>query len=459
MYATQRTSKQPFSVPLILLFAACALLACIPGHRNPTKVFLLVTLSAIAFYVISQTNTGDPIIDLGLGSAILIQVANALDSLYLTDPDTLVNFEQPESGGRITQKPLKERIRWAFYLYTNIRGIGWAHEPAFLHPAPSRSTPIRAFVIRRLFYALLCAAVEFISYVLLASNPALNTPGKVAFSAAPFHWRVMGTLAFGGASSSRIFCVSCVVSAVVVGLGFSTPERWPSLFGSPFQAWSVRQFWRKVWHQMLRKTLLSLSHFVITKIMRLPPPFPRSRLTSGTSKPTSSPSSNSPLQTLSKLLLVPMAFVFSGILHIGGEWMLLGYPGYGTLTFFCLQGLGVSIEVIAEKVWMRVYVGGAKDSQKSKVDKRADPVRNGSARNGKAINGVNGNGNGKEHTNGFKDHPAQGDPAPALWLRVIGFLWTLTVFSYSVPYMIDPLLAFDMFVDPRFDLGMLVRGR
>ncbi|KAH9481892.1 O-Mevalon transferase yanI [Psilocybe cubensis] len=430
MYATQRTSKQPFSVPLILLFAACALLACIPGHRNPTKVFLLVTLSAIAFYVISQTNTGDPIIDLGLGSAILIQVANALDSLYLTDPDTLVNFEQPESGGRITQKPLKERIRWAFYLYTNIRGIGWAHEPAFLHPAPSRSTPIRAFVIRRLFYALLCAAVEFISYVLLASNPALNTPGKVAFSAAPFHWRVMGTLAFGGASSSRIFCVSCVVSAVVVGLGFSTPERWPSLFGSPFQAWSVRQFWSMA-----------------------------SDAEKGTSKPTSSPSSNSPLQTLSKLLLVPMAFVFSGILHIGGEWMLLGYPGYGTLTFFCLQGLGVSIEVIAEKVWMRVYVGGAKDSQKSKVDKRADPVRNGSARNGKAINGVNGNGNGKEHTNGFKDHPAQGDPAPALWLRVIGFLWTLTVFSYSVPYMIDPLLAFDMFVDPRFDLGMLVRGR
>lgn len=42
-------------------------------------------------------------------------------------------------------------------------------------------------------------------------------------------------------------------SMLFVGLHLSTPDRWPSLFGSVRDLYTVRNFWGRVWHQIFRQ--------------------------------------------------------------------------------------------------------------------------------------------------------------------------------------------------------------
>jgi hypothetical protein len=81
------------------------------------------------------------------------------------------------------------------------------------------------------------------AHVLNASNPGMTT-FSAPLSQSALHWRALGVVGFGVAGYARINLVHCLLSAGVVACGFSAPERWPNLFGSPLQAWSVQRFWR-----------------------------------------------------------------------------------------------------------------------------------------------------------------------------------------------------------------------
>jgi hypothetical protein len=154
--------------------------------------------------------------------------------MFITHPDTLHNL-QDSRGGKITERPFKQRVVWAYNLYTNPRGIGWAHESQRLPSRPPPSTPRWKFVGTQLLFALLSILLECIGHVLNASNPGMTTPG-VLLSQSALRWRALGVASFGAAAFARINALHCVLSASVVACGLSTPERWPCLFGSPLQA-------------------------------------------------------------------------------------------------------------------------------------------------------------------------------------------------------------------------------
>ena len=231
-----------FNGILFGLFQLISILSIIPGGQLALKGFAFVALSWISYHLITKTTTQDLAVDLGLGSAILTQLLIAFDMMFITHPDTLKNF-QDSHGGKISEQPFKERALWALNLYTNPRGIGWAHESPHLPSRPSPSTPRWKFVGVQVIRALLYIMLECIAHVSNASNPGMTTP-SVPLSHSALRWRALGAVGFGVAGYARISLMHCLLSAGVVACGFSAPERWPSLFGSPLQAWSVQQFWR-----------------------------------------------------------------------------------------------------------------------------------------------------------------------------------------------------------------------
>jgi hypothetical protein len=234
--------RKQFNGALFGLFQIICILGITPGVPPALKWIAFAALVWISHHLITKTTTHDLTADLGLGSAILTQLSFAMDIMFVTHPDTLQNL-QDSRAGMITARPFKQRVVWAYNFYTNPRGIGWAHEPQHLPSRPSPSTPRWEFVGNRLLFALLSFLLECISYVFNASNPGMTTPG-ILFSQSALRWRALGVASFGAAGFARMNALHCVLSASLVVCGFSTPEKWPYLFGSPLQAWSVQQFWR-----------------------------------------------------------------------------------------------------------------------------------------------------------------------------------------------------------------------
>ena len=236
------TDRGDFNGILYGLFLFISILSIIPGGRSSLKGIAFIVLSWISYHLITKTTTRDLAADVTLGSVILIQLAVVFDMIFVTDPDTLKNFQDSHSG-KITERPFKERALWAYNFYINPRGIGWAHESRHLPSRPSPSTSRWKFVGVQLIRALLFFVIESIIHVINSSNPGLTTP-SVPLSHSALQWRALGVVGFGVPCYVRISYMHCLLSAGVVACGFSAPERWPNLFGSPLLAWSVQQFWR-----------------------------------------------------------------------------------------------------------------------------------------------------------------------------------------------------------------------
>ena len=236
------TNRGHFNWMLYGLFQLISILSIIPGGRSALKWIAFVVTSWISYHLITKTTTQNLVLDIGMGSAILQQLVIAFDMIFITDPDTLKNFQESHSG-KITERPFKERALWAYNFYTNPRGIGWAHESRHLPSRPSPSTPRWRFVGVQLIRALLYIVILCIVLVFNSFNPGLTTP-SVPLSHSALQWRALGVVGVGVGYYAQMNLSHCLLSAGVVGCGFSAPERWPNLFGSPLLAWNVQQFWR-----------------------------------------------------------------------------------------------------------------------------------------------------------------------------------------------------------------------
>lgn len=59
-------------------------------------------------------------------------------------------------------------------------------------------------------------------------------------------------------SSWAIFAATHdLLAFAFVAFGIDEPEDWPSLYGSIFEAYSIRRFWGKFWHYLVQRTLLT----------------------------------------------------------------------------------------------------------------------------------------------------------------------------------------------------------
>ena len=341
----------------------------------------------------------------GLGTAILFQLMVAADyividvqrGIYPKDPP-------PRMKGAGVDIPLMKRFYRALSLYTSPRGIGWSFEPQTL-PKPS-TKPRLAFVSSRIARAFASTLIGTFASVMVNSNPALSG-NTLSMRDMGWFYHTTGVFAFALNAVAQIDTVHCVLAAFCVGVGITGPQEWLDLFGSPFDAYSVQRFWgyvrsnldvfdliatlipRRTWHQLLRRVsfinattylthtddtsqpLKSCTIFVVTEVLHCP-----------RGKPYTA------------FVFLNTVFLISGLVHIGGEYMMLGKLGLGAFQFFLLQGLAVSLETIVCNVL------SLSESSLARARKAALPT-------------------------------------PKLWTRIVGYVWVLFWFWWSLPFMVD----------------------
>ena len=249
---TNENGRRPFSVVLYCISSAILITASIPAFLPKiARILAVLLVGYIHYQIIFTQTTGDFTVDLTLGSAFLAQYFIGVDYALLSSPEDFLDYCDRDAS-KVSQRSFKKRVEWTLRLYANPRGIGRAHEPPLLPPRPFPSTPRFKFVVSRILYAIGCFSGVGMLVVLNASNPGLTTPGMLLIEA-PLHWRALGTTAFGLGAFFVISASNSISSAVVVGCGYSSPERWPMHFGSLFEMWSIGRFWRRFWHQAIRR--------------------------------------------------------------------------------------------------------------------------------------------------------------------------------------------------------------
>ena len=233
--------RPPFNVVLLALSQAIVIIATVPAFLPKFAKILVVLLVGWVFcYIISTQTTGDKGGDNGIGSALLAHYLAVIDYVLLTRPDDLRNIRDKDTT-KMAERSFRSRVIWAMKLYTNPRGIGRVHEVPNIQNRPLPSTPRWKFVVNRATYTVISVSAVGVALVVNAFNPALTTPGKV-LTDAPLHLRALGVVGFAVAGAGLLSAIHSSLAAITVGCGFSSPERWPYLFGTPLQAWSIKRF-------------------------------------------------------------------------------------------------------------------------------------------------------------------------------------------------------------------------
>ncbi|KAJ2919970.1 hypothetical protein MD484_g490, partial [Candolleomyces efflorescens] len=255
--------------------------------------------------------------------------------------------EEKSEKEEIWTRPLSERLVWAFELWTAKRGVGWEHEvPGLRIQSTSTSPSLRAprpktllgFFLTRAIQLAECGLLYFIGDVLMQMNPSFQTHGP-AFAEQVWWFRptVLGHVlaARGGINGtyvvgSVVWVVGRIFLGAIRGKGRNKIEdladEWPPLFGSFLEAWSVRNVWRRVWHQMMRRFLLTHGAFVADVF-------------------------NARSKHLRALINLYTAFLISATIHYLGDYAVLKDWTGGSMVFFMLQPVAITFEILVLRIF------------------------------------------------------------------------------------------------------------
>ncbi|MBE3046076.1 membrane bound O-acyl transferase family-domain-containing protein [Candidatus Bathyarchaeota archaeon] len=133
------------------------------------------------------------------------------------------------------------------------------------------------------------------------------------------------------------------MSLVAVGTGISEPADWPPFFGRMRDAYTIRYFWGRFWHQWLRGPLSATSLFISRVVLGLP--------------------RRSLLEWYSNVF---MTFTLSAAVHVANDVIAGKGIEIGTIVQF--QGFAVAmlIEDAAQALYSRVFRTGKSADSKEK---------------------------------------------------------------------------------------------
>ncbi|KAJ5264844.1 Acetyltransferase pyr8 [Penicillium rubens] len=119
---------------------------------------------------------------------------------------------------------------------------------------------------------------------------------------------------------------------ILVIFGIASPESCRPAFGRMSEAYSVRGFWGKFWHQSLRWPFTSVSNYITRDVLRLPRP-----------------------SILERYANISFTFFMSGVFHLVCN-ATQGIPPSesGAVKFFCSFPLAIIIEDGVEVIWHRL---------------------------------------------------------------------------------------------------------
>ncbi|KAF3315921.1 hypothetical protein TWF173_003116 [Orbilia oligospora] len=175
--------------------------------------------------------------------------------IWENSPDTTDRRDTDPDGWHVMEQSSVKKFFWGFSWITTLRGIPWNWRVRNIPPQPSYAS--------RWEYLLKNVPVVFVYGCVLDALWKM----RALFEFTKYH----GSLEGYGSSASRgvgemalnsIFAmVSMYVTTVfnyqmmavaAVLIGISRPEDWPPVLGPVQEAYSLRRFWAKTWHQLFR---------------------------------------------------------------------------------------------------------------------------------------------------------------------------------------------------------------
>ncbi|KAI0401587.1 membrane bound O-acyl transferase family-domain-containing protein [Xylaria palmicola] len=239
-----------------------------------------------------------------------------------------------------------KKIRWAFALVINQRGVRWNHQVKNVHPI--RTQKKADFLVLQVWkfakYLLVADLLFSLSRRLFFTN-ADGTIGpldshSLTLRHADWRWSFAKALVFGSTPYFMLSMQYAQLAFVSVALGISMPEDWPSPFGRLADITTVRLFWGKFWHQQLRHMLTSYTDAFVDALG-----IPR-----GTN--------------WSSYTTLYLAFLFSGTFHALSQRQLPcpvdvsdSERVTGFFLFFVWQAVAITFEDFAQWLWRRGGLG------------------------------------------------------------------------------------------------------
>ncbi|KAJ3830664.1 membrane bound O-acyl transferase family-domain-containing protein [Lentinula raphanica] len=324
--------RTPFSMALYLVLPDL-LLAIVLAFGLQLR-FRVVFYLLFSYACISglQYTTGDKFQDYSAGSTLGGQFFTAMHLLLFAEP--LTEYRHREDKDDPRGRSLWRRTIWSWRIIHSPRGLGWNYEVSNIPPRPlpcSKWTFIRSRVLQIIrFFLLIDLAQSYIHTNTLFTNPPVNA----TITSQGWLLQMISGAAWMSAAYAGMSMNYCTFAIIGVGLGLSKPEDWPDTFGTWKHAYTVRNFWGKFWHQMIRRYVTPIGKFVCRQLGFKP----------GT--------------WLSSYTQLYVAFFISAILHCFGDAMV--GPAYlgASFPFFVYQACGITFEDIMIHIFKRMGVQG-----------------------------------------------------------------------------------------------------
>ncbi|KAG2144537.1 membrane bound O-acyl transferase family-domain-containing protein [Suillus clintonianus] len=240
-----------------------------------------------------------------------------MDAIHLTLlVQPLHTFRHQKQTGSAHELPWSKRFAWASQLCASPRGVGWDHQIKNLsgQSAPSRQEFIRSRLMNAAKHIL------WFNIALFYMRHEPEYQSAAAFASRPFVPRLLTC----GAFLVLQYCVGATIhsltAALVVSCTSSEPSSWPYWFGKWEDAYTIRRFWGRTWHQLCRRFLT---------------PFGQKMASFLGFKRGTNGSSYTQLYT---------AFFISGIAHLGGDAVINSSRLGISFPFFIYQALIITFE-------------------------------------------------------------------------------------------------------------------
>ncbi|OSX58091.1 hypothetical protein POSPLADRAFT_1061202 [Postia placenta MAD-698-R-SB12] len=216
--------------------------------------------------------------------------------------------------------PFLRRMYWALCVITGPRGVGWNCQIANVPPRPSE--PRWSFVRQQLLYALRWYLPVDLAQTYQRSNPSFShhDAGLFSLSSQGYIQRCVNIVAWFSPAYGMIDMPYRLFSAVSVATAWSMPRDWPAMYGEWADAYTLRWFWGRTYHQSLRRYAASMGK-ACCRLLGL-------RQGSWASSYTQ----------------LYVGFAVSGLIHCGGDIMVSPKLFGVSFPFFIAQAVAISLE-------------------------------------------------------------------------------------------------------------------
>lgn len=237
-----------------------------------------------------------------------------------------------------------DRLSFGLSILWNMRGVGtraeitqippWSRKNKFFLPSRSQETRRHVENIGLSFLVLAFFATRGTRNVdnFMSPNQEKLLTRLDEISLAEGVFRFAASFSFW----LNLFCIIQAVNSffgiLYVGLGLYPVKMVPPMWGKLSDAVSIRKFWGNVWHQTLRRLLVSWSEFVIHDLLQMPK-----------------------VSLIARYCKLAFCFFISGLLHLSAD-LALGVPvgQSNAISFFLATALLIMFEDAMQYLYRRV---------------------------------------------------------------------------------------------------------